>query len=63
MIHLLNKHADKTDKKWEDVDEKQMNILLDASDLKAGTAKSHNPSDGDVKDMVAGTGLEIITSL
>jgi len=57
---LLDKHADKTDKEGEDVDESQMNVLLDASDLKAGTAKSHDPGYGDVKDMVAGTGLDEI---
>ena len=57
-IYLFNKHADNTDKKGEDVDEKQMNVFLDASYLKVGTAKSHNPGDGDVEDMVAGAGLK-----
>merc|ERR1719153_470532 len=65
--HVLSHHffvlfnrqqVDITDKKGEDVDEKQMNVFLDSSDLKVSTAKSHNPGDSDVEDMVTGAGLD-----
>ena len=63
-INLFNRQqVDITDKKGEDVDEKQMNVFLDATDLKVSTAKSHNPGDGDVEDMVAGAGLQSVLSI
>ena len=62
-INLFNKHADITDKKGEDVDEKQMNVSLDASDPRVSPVKSHNPGDGDVEDMVAGASLESVLSI
>ena len=62
-INLFNKHADNTDKKGENVDEKQMNVFLHVTYPKASTAKSHRPGDGDVEDMVAGAGLESVMSI
>ena len=62
-INLFNKHADITDKKGQDVDEKQMNVSLDASDPKVSPVQSDNPGDGDVEDMVAGAGLQPVLSI
>ena len=36
-----------------------MNVLLHVADLESDTVEPEKPGDGDVEDMVAGTGLAI----
>ena len=55
--NLFNKHCDDAKEYWEEIDDEYVNVLLHVADLESDTVEPEIPGDGDVEDMVAGTGL------